>query len=340
MADPISVGVIGAGRIGRIHAHNLAFEVPRAALALIADVRADAANEAAARSNGAGTVTDYCEILDDAGIAAIVIASPTDTHARLIEEAAAAGKHIFCEKPVALDLDATQRAIDAARAAGVILQLGFNRRFDVNFQRIARAVREGRIGKPELVRITSRDPEPPSIDYVRSSGGLFLDMTIHDLDMARFVVGDEVTEVYAVGAALVDPAIETAGDIDTAAVTLRFRCGTLCTIDNSRRAAYGYDQRVEVLGSTGCVSTANRTESEVAVWDADGEHRSRPLAFFLERYRESYLEEMRAFVGCIREGREPPVTGEDGLEALRLALAAARSLRETRPVRLDEGVRV
>lgn len=334
--DPVRIGVLGAGRIGRLHAENLARLVPGARVVAVADARIDVARAAAAACPGARAVEDSRRLVDAADLDAVVIASPTDTHAPLLEAAAAAGKHVFCEKPLDLDLERARVAADAVRRAGVLLQIGFNRRWDPSFRRIAESVRGGGIGDVHLVRITSRDPSPPPAEYVRSSGGLFLDMAIHDLDMARYASGREVETVFAEGSVLVDPSIGHAGDVDTAAVTLRLDGGALALIDNSRRAVYGYDQRVEVFGSRGCLAAGNVTPTTVSRWDEAGQHREPPLPFFLERYRESYVEELAAFVRCIRDGHAPSPGGEDGLRALELAACAKRSWRERRPVAVHE----
>ena len=332
----VRIGVIGAGRIGKIHATNLAQRVPGATLAAISDPVPGAAKAAAEGLNIKLVTTDEREILESKEIDAVAICSPTDTHARLIEAAAARGKHVFCEKPIDLDLTVIRRALAAVKDAGIKLQVGFNRRFDPNFARAAALVREGKVGTPHLVRITSRDPGPPPLEYVKVSGGLFLDMTIHDFDMARFLVADEVVEVSAAAACLVDPKIGQAGDVDTAVVTLRYKNGAIGAIDNSRRAAYGYDQRVEVLGTGGCVAVGNDTPTRTSVWDGGGQHADPPLHFFLERYQEAYMREMRAFVSAVLEGKPVPVSGDDGLQAARIAVAAKRSAELGRPVKLSE----
>jgi len=333
----IRIGVIGAGRIGRIHAGNVARLWPAARLAAVADPRLEAAREAVAAAGcDARAVDDARRLLEDDAIDALVIASPTGTHADLLEAAAAAGKHVLCEKPIDLDLERARTAVAAATRAGVALQIGFNRRFDPSFRRLAEAARTGDVGDVHLVRITSRDPAPPPASYARASGGLFLDMCIHDLDMARFVTGEEPASVYATGSVLVDPAIGEAGDVDTAAVVLRMRSGALVLVDNSRRAVYGYDQRVEAFGAKGCLTTANATPTLVERWSGDGQRREPPLPFFLERYRESYAAELAEFVACVHEGRGPSPDGEDGLRALELAACATRSAAEDRPVCVDE----
>lgn len=332
----VNIGVIGAGRIGKLHIQNLATRVPGARVVAIADVVLPAAQAAAAQAGVATAVADYHALLGDPSIEAVAICSATDTHARIIEEAAAAGKHIFCEKPIDHDLAKIDRALAAVDQAGVRLQIGFNRRFDPNFRRVRDAIAAGEIGQPHILRITSRDPAPPPIEYVRVSGGLFLDMTIHDFDMARYLMGSEVTEVYAAGAVLVDPKIGEAGDIDTAVITLRFANGAIGTIDNSRRAVYGYDQRAEVLGSAGMVMTANNTPHTAIIADAAGVHGACPLYFFVERYTEAYIAEMRAFVEALQQGTETPVTGRDGRAPVVIGLAALKSLRERRPVAVSE----
>ncbi len=302
----------------------------------MADVDAEAARQCAAHIGIEHAVTDHRALIERPDIDAVAICSSTDTHAQFIEEAAAAGKHIFCEKPIDYDLARIDRALEAVRKAGVRLQIGFNRRFDPSFRRARELVAAGRIGQPHLLRITSRDPEPPPIDYVKVSGGIFLDMTIHDFDMARYLMGGEVDEVYAAGGVMVDPAIGEVGDIDTAAITLRFANGAIGTIDNSRKAKYGYDQRIEVFGSGGLVSVPNIPPHAATLSDGSGVHGPRPLLFFLERYADAYLAEMREFVDCVRAGKAPSVTGEDGRLAVVMAYAARTSCAENRPVRLAE----
>jgi len=274
--------------------------------------------------------------MENPDIEAVVICSSTDTHAQMIEEAAAAGKHIFCEKPIDLDLARIDRALEAVGKAGVKLQVGFNRRFDPNFKRVREMVAAGRIGTPHILRITSRDPAPPPIEYVKVSGGIFLDMTIHDFDMARYLIGSEVTEIYAAGGVMVDPEIGEAGDIDTVVITLRFANGVIGTIDNSRKAVYGYDQRVEVFGSAGMVAVSNNTPDTAVYSNADGVHSSLPLFFFVERYTDSYIAEMQAFIECIQQDKTPPVTSMDGRIPVVMGYAAQKSYQENRPVRLSE----
>ncbi len=336
MNHRVTVGLIGAGRIGRVHAENLARRIPQANLVAIADVVPQAAQKLASELGVGAAYDDYRRILDDRRIEAVLICSSTDTHARFIEEAASAGKHIFCEKPIALDLGQIDRALAAVERAGVKLQIGFNRRFDPSFRHVRELVASGAIGTPHILRITSRDPSPPPIPYVRVSGGIFLDMTIHDFDMARYQMGCEAEEVYATGGVLIDPAIGEAGDIDTAVITLRFTSGAIGVIDNSRRAVYGYDQRLEVFGSAGVAMAGNKFPDTTTWTDASGVHRTLPLNFFMDRYPESFLAEMQAFIRCISEDEAPPVTGRDGRIPVVMGLAAWKSYREKRPVKLSE----
>ncbi len=336
MSQKLRVGVIGAGRIGKIHAENLATRIPEAEVCAIADIDLRAAQELGQHLNVPVAVQDYAQILQDPNIQAIVICSATDTHASITEQAATAGKHIFCEKPIDHDLSKIDRALAAVNKAGVKLQVGFNRRFDPNFRKVHDVVVSGKIGEPHLLRITSRDPAPPPPEYVKVSGGIFLDMTIHDFDMARYLVGSEVTEVYAAGGVLVDPRSGTAGDVDTAVTLLRFANGAIGTIDNSRKAVYGYDQRVEVFGSGGAVGVSNNTPDSAVVSDANGVHGARPLYFFLERYTESFIQEMREFVQAVQQDQATPVTGIDGRIPVVIGMAAKKSLKENRPVKLSE----
>lgn len=331
----IGLGVIGAGRIGRLHAENIAQRIPLARLCVVADPNLDAARAAAAACGVDHAVADWREVVADDAVEAVIICSPTDTHAPIVEAAAAARKHVFCEKPIDLDLGRATAAVEAARRAGIRLQVGFNRRFDPSFARIAAGVRRGEIGVPHLVRISSRDPEPPPLSYVRGSGGMFLDMSIHDFDMARFLAAQEIVEVHAMANALVDPEIGRAGDVDTAIICLRFANGTLGCIDNSRRAVYGYDQRVEVFGERGTLTADNTAPTTVQRWDAGGRTADRPHFFFLERYRDAYVAEIQEFLAALEANREPAVNGRDGLQALRVGLAALRSRAENRPVAVE-----
>jgi myo-inositol 2-dehydrogenase/D-chiro-inositol 1-dehydrogenase len=322
----IGIGVIGVGRIGRMHAGLLAREVPGAALVAVHDADREAAESIGVRA------CELDELLADPGVDAVAICSSTETHADLIVAAAEAGKPIFCEKPISLDLAEVDRALAVVDAANVPFQIGFNRRFDPAHQAVHEAVMRGDVGDPQLVRISSRDPEPPPMDYVRGSGGIFLDMTIHDFDMARYVTGSEVVEVFARGAVRVDPAFAEAGDVDTALVTLVHENGCLTAIDNSRQAVYGYDQRVEVFGSAGMAASENPLAHTALVRTADGTSKPTLPYFYLERYIPSYLREWEAFVTALQTGAPPPVSGHDARAPLIIGLAAWQSLREGRPV--------
>ena len=330
----VNMAVIGTGRIGRIHARNLKYRIPGAKLRAVADVDAASARNLADELEIPICETDYHRLLGQGDIEAVVICSSTDTHAPIMAEAAAAGKHIFCEKPIALDMDRIEEALAAVERAGVKLQVGFNRRFDPGFQRARELVAAGKIGVPQLLRISSRDPQPPPLDYVKVSGGLFLDMMIHDFDMARFLMGEEVTELMATGHCLIDPAIGTCGDVDTAVVLLKFQSGALGTIDNSRRAVYGYDQRIEVFGSGGSVVVGNKTPTEVVIHNAESIQHDKPLHFFLERYQEAYLAEMGEFVASILDDRTPCVGGADGKISVAMGYAALESIRSGRFVKV------
>jgi myo-inositol 2-dehydrogenase/D-chiro-inositol 1-dehydrogenase len=332
----VTIGVIGAGRIGKIHAESIANRVSGATLAAVCDVNVEAA-QALGTQHRVPFYTHPQPIIDDPAIEAVAICSASDTHVPLIIAAAHAGKHIFCEKPISIDLPSIDSALQAVEKTGVKFQVGFNRRFDPTFKAAHDTIFSGKVGEPRIVRITSRDPAPPPISYLQVSGGLFLDMMIHDFDMARFLVDSPITEVYAVGDALVDPAIATeANDVDTAVVTLRYANGAICTIDNCRATTYGYDQRLDWLGSKGRVTIENHTPHHAVVADADGIHSAKALHFFLERYMDAYIAEMVEFVYVLNTNGTPSVGGNDGREPVVIGLAAWKSLREGRPVKLSE----
>ncbi len=332
----LKLGLIGSGRIGTMHAEHLTSHIPAADVIMVADAFEDAATQCAKRYAIPFATQDYHDVLAHPDIEAVVICSPTDTHAQIIEEASQAGKHIFCEKPIALDLPSIDRALEAVERAGVKLQIGFNRRFDANYRRVRQAVEQGEIGHPRLLHLISRDPAPPSIDYIRASGGLFLDMTIHDFDMARFLIGSEVEEIFALASVMDDPAIGAVGDVDTAVIMLQFTNGVIATIDNSRRAVYGYDQRVELLCSAGAINTGNTYPNTAIISDGHSIWHDLPHRFFVERYNESFLAEMAAFVHAVLHDEPVPVTGYDGRAPVVMALAAQMSLIEHRPVHLSE----
>jgi myo-inositol 2-dehydrogenase/D-chiro-inositol 1-dehydrogenase len=334
--DAINIGIIGAGRIGKVHAENLVMRVPDANVIALADVNLPAAQELGANLQIPAAMENYKLILSNPDVQAVVICSATDTHSQIITEAAQAGKHIFCEKPIDFDLKRIDAALAAVKSAGVKLQIGFNRRFDPNFARVREAIVNGEIGTPHLMHIISRDPAPPPISYVKVSGGLFLDMAIHDFDMARFLIGNEVEEVYTVAGVKVDPAIGEAGDVDTAFTVLKFRNGVTGTIDNSRKAVYGYDQRVEVFGSGGAIQTANEYPNTAVISTGQHIRRDLPLNFFMERYTRSFVNEMNAFIEAVIQDKPTPVTGQDGRVPVVMGIAAKRSYQEGRPVKLSE----
>lgn len=327
----VTLSQFGAGRIGKIHAANAAAN-SRSRLKYVVDVD-EAAAQALALAHGAA-VADGETVFADPEVDAVIVASSTDTHKPIIEAACRAGKAVFCEKPVDLDSARVREVVRAVEAAGVLFFVAFNRRFDPSFAALRKVLRDGRIGRVEQVIITSRDPGPPPAAYIKVSGGLFRDMMIHDFDMARWLLGEEPTEVFAAGACLVDPSIGALGDIDTAAVTLKTASGALCHITNSRRAVYGYDQRIEVFGAGGMLRAGNRTDTTVEVSDATGVVTDKPMYFFLERYADAYRLELDHFLDCLEKGTPPLAGADDGLRSLLLADAAAQSLKTGRPVAL------
>jgi len=335
MKDKVNIAVIGTGRMGSVHTRNLVRRIPQANVVAVCDIRVEVAQAVADELGIPRVIQDYHELLADDRVEAVVIAASTNAHAFIMKDAAQAGKHIFCEKPLALDLASIDEALAAVQQAGVKLQVGFQRRFDANFQRVHERIASGQIGDLCILRITSRDPEPPPMSYVQVSGGLFLDMMIHDFDMARFQMGD-VEEVYAAGNVLVAPEIGQAGDVDTAVVTLHFKNGAMGVIDNCRKAVYGYDQRLEVLGSNGAAWVENEMADTIVQADHQGFHSATLPHFFMQRYAEAYVSEMREFVECVAGDKTPPVTGRDGRLAVVLGYAAHKSRQENRPVRLSE----
>ena len=331
MTRKVRVALLGAGRIGRRHARTLANQAPIAELVVIADASETSAKETAVNLGVARWTTDSESAIGDPDVDVVVIASSTDTHAPLIIAAAEAGKHIFCEKPIALDLETTDRAIEAVEQAGVRLQVGFNRRFDRGYRRAKADIAAGKVGTVESIRDTMRDPEPPPAAYVATSGGLFRDMTIHNFDCVRWLAGCEAVELYAMAACLVDPMFAEYGDVDTSIVSIRFESGALAVIDNSRRSGFGYDLRTEVFGSGGALLIGFHQDTPVTYLTASGvitDH----VHFFLERFAQAYIDEILDFVDAIATSREVSVTGEDGRAALALAYAAEASLLEGRPV--------
>ena len=332
----LNIGIVGAGRIGNVHAKSITYFIPQARVVKVTDVVEESAKRLAETYGIPAYSTNYMDIIDDPTIDAVLVCSPTPPPADIAIAAMKAGKHVFCEKPVDLTIEKIQKTAQVAKETGVKLQIGFNRRFDHNHGRVQQLAKSGKLGNIEIVKITSRDPEPPSPEYAASSGGLYIDMMIHDFDMAMFLAGCDVTEVYAMGTSLVDPRIGQAGDVDTAIVTLTFENGALGVIDNSRRAAYGYDQRVEVFGSLGMAAGENDGDSTVRLSTAAGVESDKPKFFFLERYMDSFVEEMRQFIAAITENKDVPVGIHAGLMSVVLAKAAKKSLDEHRPVKISE----
>jgi myo-inositol 2-dehydrogenase/D-chiro-inositol 1-dehydrogenase len=328
----LEIAVIGAGRIGQIHARNVARH-PDVHLRWVTDVNREAAAKLA-KELGAEVASDAGQAIGDKAVDAVVICSPTDTHAELIEAAAKSGKAIFCEKPIDLSLERVDRCLETVRKAGVTMMIGFNRRFDASFAAVHEGIRAGKIGKLETLIITSRDPGPPPIGYIKQSGGLFRDMMIHDFDMARWLLGEAPTEVYAVASNLVDPEIGKAGDIDTAMVVLKTKSGCIGQISNSRRAVYGYDQRIEAFGAKGMLQAGNQLGTTVTFSGEPGVVGDKPLHFFLERYAEAYRAELQHFVDCCLGKAQPRTSIEDGRNAIVLAEAAVQSLQRGQPVKL------
>ena len=329
----LKVGLLGAGRIGQVHAAVIAAH-EGSTLAAISDVYAPAAEELAAKYHAQVRSSD--EIIADDAINAVLIATSTDTHSDLIEEATQAGKAVMCEKPVDLSLERARACLEAVSETGRPVMIGFNRRFDPSFAAIRDSLAAGQIGKAELLSVTSFDPAPPPVEYIKVSGGLFRDMMIHDFDMTNFIMGETPVSISASGVCMVDPEIGRAGDIDTAVVTLSYADGKLAVIKNSRRAAYGYDQRLELLGADGLLQAQNMLENTVVKSTSQGVISAKPTYFFIERYMPAYKAEWAAFVAAVQEGDDMPVSLQDGVEALAMAEAAQRSFDSSRPVRLAD----
>lgn len=334
----LKIGIIGAGRIGKVHLESISYHVKNATVTAMADPFMNEETEKLIRSYGVSKVTkDYKDILNDKDIDAVLVCSSTDTHAAISIEAINAGKHVFCEKPVDHSIEKIQAVADALKEhPDIKFQVGFNRRFDHNFAAIRKAYDDGKIGEAHILKITSRDPEPPNPAYIKVSGGIFLDMTIHDFDMACFLTDSDVEELYVNSAVLVDPAIGEQGDVDTAIITMKMANGALAVIDNSRKAAYGYDQRAELFGSKGMVAMSNDTVSSAVISNADGVTGEKPLFFFLERYMGSFSEEMRQFTEAVINDTEVPVGIHAGLQSVKIGLAARKSVEEHRPVKISE----
>ncbi len=337
MAKKVRIGMLGAGRIGKLHATNLVNAVPDAEVVMIADPFMNEATEEWAKGLGVTNVTKDSEaVFTNPDVDAVFICSSTDTHAEFIVKAAEAGKHIFCEKPIATDIKVIEDALAAVDKAGVKLQVGFVRRFDHNHKKVRDTVASGMLGAPSIVKVTSRDPEAPPMAYVKVSGGIFMDMMIHDFDMVRYLSGSEVTEVSAYGTVMIDEEFKKYDDVDTAIVMLKFENGAIGVIDNSREAPYGYDQRTEVHCAKGCVQVANDLNDTSMISTADGVICEKPTWFFLERYNNAFIAETNAFVDAVLNDKEVPVGGIDGLMPVKIAKAAKISLDEGRPVKISE----
>jgi myo-inositol 2-dehydrogenase/D-chiro-inositol 1-dehydrogenase len=337
MAKIYTVGVIGAGRIGKIHIENILSNIPGLKLKTVADINIDdQMNEWANKVGVPLLIQDADDIFSDSEIDVVIIASSTDTHVKFIQKAAHMKKDVFCEKPIDTNLNNIKETLKIVKNEGIKLMIGFNRRFDKNFKRVREIVTSGQIGIPQIIKVTARDPALPSMEYIKSSGGMFFDMTIHDWDMVRFQSGSEVEEVYATGAVLVDPEVGKIGDIDTAAIILKLKNSSIGIIDNSRQAVYGYDQRVEVFGSKGCAVAGNEPSNTIRLFTAEKTKEDNIPYFFLERYMESYALELQSFFECLRNNNEPSPNGEDGLINAIIATAVQRSFEENRPVKISE----
>jgi myo-inositol 2-dehydrogenase / D-chiro-inositol 1-dehydrogenase len=333
MKRRVKVAVIGTGRIGSVHTRNLVNRIPEADVTAVCDIRLDVAQAVADELGIERVVKDYHELLADKDIEAVLIATNTDTHAFIVKDAANAAKHIFCEKPLALDLASIDDVMKIVEKTGVKLQVGYNRRFDKSFRHVREVVISGELGHPCMLRITNRDPEPPSLEYARSSGGMFLDMSIHDFDMVRFQIG-EVEEIYAIGNVLIAPYLKDIGDIDIDIITLRFANGAIGSIDNSRQCSYGYDQRLEVFCVNGVAIAANEYENTVIKGDAEGHHSARLPRFFIQRFADCYVDEVRQFLRCVIENEPVTPTGYDSRASVLLGLAAWESFRQNRPINM------
>ncbi|WP_196594266.1 inositol 2-dehydrogenase [Pectinatus sottacetonis] len=333
----INIGIIGIGRIGRVHGESITKFVKNAKIKAVADPFLNEDGKKWAASLGIeNTYTDYKKILADKDISAVLICASTDTHAPISIEAINAGKHVFCEKPIDHSVKKIEEVMDIVKRSGLKYQVGFNRRFDHNFKAIKDAVDAGKIGKQQIIKITSRDPEAPPIEYVKVSGGIFFDMTIHDFDMVRYLSGSEVDEVFAVGSVTVDPEIGKAGDIDTAVITMKLANGATAVIDNCRKAVYGYDQRAEVFGTKGSIAIGNDSNSSAVLSNESGVTGEKPMYFFLQRYMMAYAAEINSFIDAIINDKPTAVNANDGLQPVLIGLAAKKSVDENRPVTIAE----
>ena len=328
----MKVAVVGVGRIGKMHAENIVYGMPDVTVKAVVDPIPQ--DEWVKQLNISIYTDNLNEVLNDGEIDAVVIATSSTAHVDLIQKSAAAGKHIFCEKPIAFSPEKVKLAVKAVQKAGVKLQVGFNRRFDPDYWEVQKAVAAGKIGTPHIIRITNRDPKRPSHEFLKHCGGFFVDFSIHDIDMARYVTNDDIIEVYAAGGVLIDPETVKFDDIDTAVITLKMARGTFCVIDNSRETNYGYDQRLEVFGPGGNILADNIRETSLHMTTSVGKLHNPPIWSFMARYKASFMNQMRAFVNCIRNDTPPIVDGHDAVKAVTAAVAAKESLKINQPVKL------
>jgi myo-inositol 2-dehydrogenase/D-chiro-inositol 1-dehydrogenase len=335
MKPPVNIAVIGTGRIGSVHSRNLVRSIHEAKVVALCDIRLDVAQAVADELGIKRVVKDFHELLDDKSIEAVLIATNTDTHAFIVKDCARAGKHIFCEKPLALNLADTDAVIEIVEKTGVKLQIGFNRRFDKSFRRVKEIVTSGQIGRPCILHIVNRDPEPPTLEYSASCGGMFLDMSIHDFDMIRFQIG-EVEQIYAIGNVLMAPYLKELGDVDIDIISLKFADGTLGSIDNSRQCAYGYDQRLEVFCANGTAMAGNEYEHATITGDGLGFHAARVPYSFIQRYADGYIAEVRQFLQCVQNDKPVSPTAFDSRMAVLLGSAAWESFRQNRPILMKD----
>ena len=330
----VRLAVLGMGRQGQIHSKNVAYMIPEAELVCASDISMERA--AACPVQGIDLYDDYRKVLARDDVDGVVIATSTDTHEEVIRATAAAGKHMLCEKPIATTLEAIDGVLEYVATTGVKFMVAFNRRFDPTFKKVREMVADGSAGEPMIVNITSRDPKPPHLEYLKVCGGIFFDTSVHDFDMARYLAGHEIEEVYATGSVMVDERIGQLGDLDTTMITLRFANGAVGSINNSRQTGFSYDQRVEVCGKKKTVFGQNETPTRVEYIDPEGTHSDVPLYFNIERYPAAFLGEMQGFVDCMTNDTDPPATGRDGRIAVALSMAARKSYDEHRPVKLSE----
>jgi myo-inositol 2-dehydrogenase/D-chiro-inositol 1-dehydrogenase len=331
----IKIGIVGLGRIGKVHLFNIQQLISGASV-IAACSRSEKSLEYAKKHSVKGLFTSFDDMLSEGGIDAVIIASPTSLHFEHLKLAIAAGKHIFCEKPIDLSIENVKEIKSLLDANPVKFMVGFNRRYDPNVLKIKKELNEGRLGAPQSVKIISRDPGPPPMEFIKTSGGLFLDMAIHDFDLARYLMNSEITEVYSTASILGDLPLETVDDVDTAVTILKFKNKGFATIENSRNSTYGYDQRIEVFGEKGLLSAQNKSDDSVYFANNSGFHRPKPVGFFIERYKESYINILDSFVQCLEQNKDLELTFQDGLQSLAISLAAEKSSKQNRTVLLSE----